>query len=546
MSSKETTIQDYQGFSSGKKSDSKDLSAFSTLKPSKKSVIEIPQTLSPQGFSGDNNLSGKLTEFFEPTKKIETKEIKVPDNHPNNPPDNQSKRIQDIKSPLNYADQVKQAKNDKEIAKDKKLLSKDGWLAKTGHSLSFAGLFLFTFWLYFRPYELLGIDSLKTLALYIALVTILIFIPTQFTTEGNITATPPEIIYIGLLTLFALISIPIGRIPADSWAIFNDVFIKVVLMFIVMVNVLRTEFRLRAMMWLSLGIGAYLSYNAFDLYQRGVFKTEGYRVSVDMGGMFGNPNELATHFVMFIPVAVTLAISAKTKLMKVVYFIITMLFITGIMVTFSRGAFLALIICSFVLAWKLGRDRKILVMSLSAIGSIIFLVAAPGGYGLRVLSILIPGLDPVGSSDQRKELLIKSIWVTLRNPQGIGMGLFRMMSDSNHETHNAYTQVSSELGILAMVVYILLLVSPIRRLGAIEREMYRNKDFSWIYYLAVGLQVSIIAYMVASFFGSFAYNWFVYYPIAYAVALRRIYATHRKKVEVNETGFENNPAFRLS
>jgi hypothetical protein len=170
----------------------------------------------------------------------------------------------------------------------------------------------------------------------------------------------------------------------------------------------------------------------------------------------------------------------------------------------------------------------------------IFLAAAPGGYGLRVLSILIPGLDPVGSADQRKELLIHSIWVTLRNPQGVGMGLFHTMSDSNHETHNAYTQVSSEIGILALVVYLLLLISPIRRLGAIEREMYRNKDFSWIFYLAIGLQVSIIAYMIASFFGSFAYNWFVYYPIAYAIALRRIYAIQQEKKAANEIGFESN------
>ena len=30
----------------------------------------------------------------------------------------------------------------------------------------------------------------------------------------------------------------------------------------------------------------------------GQFKVEGYRVEVDVGGMFGNPNEMALHFVM--------------------------------------------------------------------------------------------------------------------------------------------------------------------------------------------------------------------------------------------------------
>ncbi len=543
MSSKETTIRDYQGFSPTKKSDSGDLSSFSSLKPSSKKVIETPQTLSAQGFTHENKNTDKLNEFFEPAKKITAEQTDV-QTETAKVSSTQTKKLEEIKSPLNYADQLKQAKKDKAVAKDQKLLSNDGWLAKNGHSLSFAGLFLFTFWLYFRPYELLGLDALKTLALYFALATILIFIPTQFSTEGNITARPPEIIYLLIFAGFALVSVIIGRGSAESWAVFNDVFLKVVLMFIVMINVLRTEFRLRAMIWLSIGIGTYLSYNAFDLYQRGVFKTEGYRVSVDMGGMFGNPNELATHFVMFIPIAVVFAVSAKKLIMKLVYSAVIILFIAGIMVTFSRGAFLGLIICSFILAWKLGRERKILVMALSAISSIIFLIAAPGGYGLRVLSIFIPGLDPVGSSNQRSELLTRSIYVTLRNPQGVGMGMFRIMNDYNLETHNAYTQVSSELGVLALIVYLFLLTSPIRRLSAMEREMYRNKDFSWIYYLAIGLQVSIIAFMIASFFGSFAYNWFVYYPIAYAVALRRIYLMQQEKSAANEIGFESNLSFR--
>jgi putative inorganic carbon (hco3(-)) transporter len=539
MSSKESTTTDYQGLSHTKKSDSDNLSSFSSLKPTSKKVIETPQTLSAQGFANEAQNIEQSNDFFEPAKtivEVKTEEAKSEETR--------TKKIEEIKSPLNYADQVKQAKFDKAIAKDQKLLSKDGWLAKNGHTLSFAGLFLFTFWLYFRPYELFGLDSLKTLALYIAVATILIFIPTQFTTEGNLTARPPEIIYVAIFTLFAFISVPIGRSPADSWALFSDAFIKVVLMFIVMINVLRTEFRLRAMLWLSIGIGAYLSYNAFGLWRMGVFKTEGYRVSVDLGGMFGNPNELATHFVMFLPLAVVLTICTKNVILKIIYAISVVLFLAGIMVTYSRGAFLALIVCSFVIAWKLGRERKILVMSLSAISSAIFLLAAPDGYGLRILSIFIPGLDPVGSSNQRSELLTRSIWVTLRNPQGVGMGMFRIMNDYNLESHNAYTQVSSELGILALVVYLLLLTSPIRRLSAIEREMYRNKDFSWIYYFAIGLQVSIIAYMIASFFGSFAYNWFVYYPIAYAVALRRIYSAKQEKSLANEIGFESNLRFQ--
>jgi hypothetical protein len=39
----------------------------------------------------------------------------------------------------------------------------------------------------------------------------------------------------------------------------------------------------------------------------------------------------------------------------------------------------------------------------------------------------------------------------------------------------------------------------------------------------VGLEASLIAYMVASFFLSVAYTWYVFYLVGFAVSLRRIY-----------------------
>jgi O-antigen ligase len=117
----------------------------------------------------------------------------------------------------------------------------------------------------------------------------------------------------------------------------------------------------------------------------------------------------------------------------------------------------------------------------------------------------------------------------LYNPQGLGIGNFAVISirrgDIQLGTHNAFTQISSELGWLGIIAYVILLISPLRKLGAIERQMFAREDFSWIYYLSIGIQASIIGYMVSSFFGAVAYNWFVYYPIAYAVCLRRIYQT---------------------
>ena len=45
--------------------------------------------------------------------------------------------------------------------------------------------------------------------------------------------------------------------------------------------------------------------------------------------------------------------------------------------------------------------------------------------------------------------------------------------------------------------------------------------------MAVGLQASLISFMVSSLFSSVAYLWFIYYLVGYAVCLRRLYEADR-------------------
>jgi O-antigen ligase len=152
------------------------------------------------------------------------------------------------------------------------------------------------------------------------------------------------------------------------------------------------------------------------------------------------------------------------------------------------------------------------------------LLLAPGNYGARIFSIYDRSLDAYGSADARQALLWRSVLVALRNPLfGVGMGNFSYVSFRNQVTHNAYTQVAAEMGAAAFVVYVLYVVTPLRRLRAIARETFDARRTSRFYYLAAGLSASLVAYMVASFFASVAYYWNIYYLVGFAVCLRRLY-----------------------
>ena len=53
----------------------------------------------------------------------------------------------------------------------------------------------------------------------------------------------------------------------------------------------------------------------------------------------------------------------------------------------------------------------------------------------------------------------------------------------------------------------------------LERDTSGQKDRRSLYDFSIGLQASLVGYMVSSFFASVAYLWYVYYLVAYSIAL---------------------------
>src|SRR5215213_209925 len=134
------------------------------------------------------------------------------------------------------------------------------WQDKRGDGLTFALLFVFSIVLYFRPYELIpALSGFKTMAFWVGIVTLAAYFISQVVTEGNLTARPREVNMVLLVGLAALLSIPFAIDPSEAWGTFTDFCIKIVLIFIVLVNVLRTESRVKLLIYLALVVSIYLS-----------------------------------------------------------------------------------------------------------------------------------------------------------------------------------------------------------------------------------------------------------------------------------------------
>jgi probable O-glycosylation ligase (exosortase A-associated) len=391
------------------------------------------------------------------------------------------------------------------------------WLAKSGHGLSFAGLFVFTFLVYFRPYELFpSLSWMSKSALVAALSTLAVFVPTQLGLENRLTTKPREVKFAFLLLMTGLLSVPFALEPARALQSFME-FSKVVLIFIVMVNVLRTEKRLRALILLVLFSSCVLSMAALTDYLRGHLALEGRRIAGLIGGLFSNPNDLALHLVTMIPISIVLMMGSRGVLKKTVYLSCSLLLTAGLVATFSRGGFLGFMCVVAFLVWKLARRNRVIFGGIALAIMLATIALAPSAYRSRIST------TSDDSAIARTDDLKRSILIAARHPLlGVGMDNYILYSNSNKATHNAYTQVASEMGLGALIIYLAFLLTPLGRLRKLEQATRVGKRKPPLHYLAIGLQASLVGYMVVSFFASVAYQWYVYYLVAYAFCLHRL------------------------
>lgn len=407
---------------------------------------------------------------------------------------------------------------------------------KHGHAFSYGALFLFTLILYARPAEFYPSRLTASIALLVGIATLGFFIPTQLSLEGTLTARPREVNLVLLFCLTGLLSIPLAINQQEAWAEFSGTFIRCIVIFIVMVNVVRTEARLKGLLFLAMAAGIWLSVDAINDYRLGLMTIEGYRAAGRGTGIFGNTNDMALHLVTVLPISVALFFGSKGVARKLLYGACAAVMIAAIVLSYSRGAFIGMLIALLFIAWKLGSSRRLeIVFAVLSFAGVIVLLA-PDKYGSRLLSIFIPSLDPEGSADSRRGELFRSIYVALRHPLlGIGMGNYQPeMSYKGLVTHNSYTQVAAEMGMAALACYTMFIVTPLRKLGQIARETFETRRDSRFYYLTLGLQASLIAYLVSSVFLSVAYVWYVYYLVGYAVCLTRMYESETGKAVVPE------------
>ena len=248
------------------------------------------------------------------------------------------------------------------------------------------------------------------------------------------------------------------------------------------------------------------------------------------GTTLADPNDYAAHLIFVLPfvllVALTPGRSVATRLLAGA---VTLYGLLLVLSTGSRGGLIALILVLLVCLWKLRPRQKLAVAGIAGVLVIAATAVLPKDILVRLATTfqsqeLRSGVSVADESkESRSRLLKQSIVFTLRHPLfGVGMGQFPNYEGMTalkrgergywHETHNSFTQVSSELGLPALLFYVAAIVATFRMLNAVYREAGRRTatiQVRQIRLTAFCLLLSLIGFGAASFFLSLAYRFYL-------------------------------------
>jgi hypothetical protein len=392
-----------------------------------------------------------------------------------------------------------------------------------GQTVAYAGLILFTVLLYVRPNDLLPIGAFPIVKI-MTIGTLAAFFVERVLMGGPLSVMPGSFKYLLGLTVMTILSIPFGLDPSASFTAFTDVFLKAVLVFLLMINVMTSFRRLRLMMEVTVLSGALVAaMSLFNFIQGKNLMTGRATAAV---GFFDNPNDLALAMTVLLPLAIGLGLSRPSPFSKLLYLVCGALFAATTAVTYSRGGFLTLVIAGGFLVVKVGR-RHPAAWAVGALAAAVLFASSPG----RVFTLFQGGGDTASAAEsatQRWDIVKRSIEVAGANPIrwifGVGIGNFNVVSIHDLANHNAFLQVFTEVGFPGVICYTLFLVSVFRITGVISKRYRKARGYRQVWLTAITIQTSLVAYVVGSVFLSVAFAWYVYYPAAFAVCLQQLLA----------------------
>jgi putative inorganic carbon (HCO3(-)) transporter len=186
----------------------------------------------------------------------------------------------------------------------------------------------------------------------------------------------------------------------------------------------------------------------------------------------------------------------KRKKFKLLSYGLVVLTLFATMYTFSRGAYLAVLVSVFVLGVL--KDRKLLLIL--GVFLLTWETVVPTAVHQRV-TMTENTNGQLEASAQERVNLWQNAWQAITHSPIVGTGFatFQMGEhvDNLKDTHNWYVKVMVETGIIGLILALIML----QQILAVSFRLFRRARDPLYRGLGLGLFVAMISCMVANFFG---------------------------------------------
>jgi probable O-glycosylation ligase (exosortase A-associated) len=318
-----------------------------------------------------------------------------------------------------------------------------------------------------------------------------------------------------LLAILASVGVVLSDVYSDDQVDRWIEFWKLIGVALFTTAIVDTPARLRVLMWIiALSFGFYGVKDGLA----GALSGFSFEVQRGPGGMLEDNNNFALALTMALPMLLLIGFSEANKILRRgVLVMIPLTFMTVVM-THSRGGFLALCATIGMLVWR-SRNRLagIALGFLVLIGA---LIVVPSSYVERIETIAHYEQD--GSAMGRLAAWQTALNMARANPVfGVGLTLFKryykqyhsgMAHESPRVAHNSYLQIWAECGTPALIVYLLLIFLTLLSLWRIRRLAQERYFTSWILHYTTMFEAAMVGFIIGSIFlnrGTFDlfYHW---------------------------------------
>jgi len=258
----------------------------------------------------------------------------------------------------------------------------------------------------------------------------------------------------------------------------------------------------------------------------------GERMSLAFGSI-ANSNDFAAHLLFALPFLLFLILSPRTwRIFRVVSALTLLYGLYLVLDTASRGALVALGVVVLYVFWQASMQVRIAMLVGLPIIALLAVAVLPGGALLRLQTFTTSGKDAASleaaeSARVRRYEFDTSVRYTLQHPLfGVGPGQFSTYEGQTErvigehgtwlQTHSVLTQISSECGIPAFLLFVAAIVSTFLLILRVQKKarIYGLREISMA---AFCLGMSMIGFLSADLFLNLAYRF--YFPALTGLAI---------------------------